>query len=219
MLQGDFELPHLITRRNERFSLQRELIHVFISYRFVPGWFFAKSIILLAPPLSLMVASLLTGTCSDSAEGNGLSTEIYKAVRALSLDLGHDCIPSHAWGTWPRFAREVSTLIHWKMRTRIALRVSPHFSSDAISSQLFLWEVQVDVIFFFFQNFYPTPVWRWMRKWHTSRRVLARCPIPQYGLLGNCYSGKALLMLMPAYACISLHNRLLIVHITHCEDK
>ncbi len=61
--------------------------------------------------IPLLVSLLISCSIRDVTEGpkgNALSIELYKAVRALSLDLGHDLsIPSYAWGIWPRFAREV----------------------------------------------------------------------------------------------------------------
>jgi hypothetical protein len=37
MQDDDVDVPLMNSRRNGRFSLRKELVHVFISYRFVPG--------------------------------------------------------------------------------------------------------------------------------------------------------------------------------------
>jgi hypothetical protein len=45
---------------------------------------------------------------TEGAKGNGLSGELYRCIRMLSLDPSHDLgIPAYAWGIWPRFAKEV----------------------------------------------------------------------------------------------------------------
>ncbi len=47
---------------------------------------------------------------TEGPKGNGISIGLYKALRALSLDFGHDFnLPSYGWGIWPRFSREVTS--------------------------------------------------------------------------------------------------------------
>jgi hypothetical protein len=77
--EAEVHVPQLLVQPT-KFTLRSELLHVFISYR----------------------------VATEGPKGNGLSSELYRTVRALSLDMGQDLnIPSYGWGIWPRFAREV----------------------------------------------------------------------------------------------------------------